>query len=168
MSSELVRADDATTVAQGATIEPQRIATGPSRAAMQATIESYSGPIPHPEILAKYNELLPGSADRILKEFEQQSAHRRGIEKDVVKSEIRNTYLERASEFLGQILAFLAMMAVLGAGLYVATLEGAAAKVGGSVLGATSLAGIVVKAFIQGRDKPNATAGKPQPKKRKP
>lgn len=48
---------------------------------------------------------------------------------------------------LGQILAFLAMLAVLSAGIYIATYEGASAKIGGSLLGAGSLLGIV-RAFL--------------------
>lgn len=38
------------------------------------------GPIPTPEILREYNEILPGLADRIMRMAENQAAHRQGLE----------------------------------------------------------------------------------------
>lgn len=48
--------------------------------------ERFSGPIPHPRILKGYEEILPGSADRILTMAENQSKHRQAIEAEVVHS----------------------------------------------------------------------------------
>ena len=53
----------------------------------------FSGPLPHPAILAKYDEIVPGSADRIIKMAENQSIHRRDMEKMVIKSDIINSKL---------------------------------------------------------------------------
>ena len=39
-------------------------------------ISRFSGPLPHPEDLAKYEQVLPGAADRIISMAEQQAAHR--------------------------------------------------------------------------------------------
>ena len=55
--------------------------------------EEFSGPLPHPGILAKYNEIVPGSADRIIKMAEDQSAHRRDLERKVIQSDIINSRL---------------------------------------------------------------------------
>ncbi len=53
-----------------------------------ATFAEYSsGPIPDPERLAKYNEVLPGAADRILSMAENQSAHRQVLEKKIIHSD---------------------------------------------------------------------------------
>ena len=42
---------------------------------------SYSGPIPPPEIIREYEEIWPGAAELILKNFDRQSSHRQSIEK---------------------------------------------------------------------------------------
>lgn len=41
---------------------------------------SFSGPLPPPEMLVRYNDALPDGADRIVKMAEDQSAHRRTME----------------------------------------------------------------------------------------
>lgn len=53
--------------------------------------EMYSGPIPHPDLFAKYEETLPGSADRILGMAEKQAKHRQELEKAVVFSGVRDS-----------------------------------------------------------------------------
>ena len=53
--------------------------------------QHYEGPIPPPEMLEKYNQIVPGSADRILKMAEEQASHRQYLEKQVIKSDIRNS-----------------------------------------------------------------------------
>jgi uncharacterized membrane protein len=50
--------------------------------------ESFSGPIPHPKILKQYNEIVPGSANRIIKMAEKQQSHRIYLEKAVINSDI--------------------------------------------------------------------------------
>lgn len=42
----------------------------------------FSGPLPHPEILARYEEILPGAATRIFEMAEEQAIHRRYMEKN--------------------------------------------------------------------------------------
>src|SRR3989344_3489230 len=44
----------------------------------------HSGPLPAPETLQKYNQILPGLADRIVKMAENQSIHRQKLESRVV------------------------------------------------------------------------------------
>lgn len=51
-------------------------------------ISRFSGPLPHPEDLAKYEQVLPGSADRIISMAEQQAEHRRTLEKTVILSNV--------------------------------------------------------------------------------
>lgn len=113
-------------------------------------IEQFSGPIPPPDTLAKYEKVLEGSANRILIEFETQTAHRRGIESRLVQVETKDKLFARWIEFSGQIIAFIAMMAVIGAGLYLATMQGITSKIVGGLLSGSSLIGIA-RAFIQGR-----------------
>lgn len=55
--------------------------------------ESFSGPIPPPKLLQEYDRIVPGAADRIIRDFESNSKHVRecealalnaGIERDKV------------------------------------------------------------------------------------
>ncbi len=45
-----------------------------------ATMEMYSGPIPHPKILAGYQALYPDAAKRIIENGLGESRHRRNLE----------------------------------------------------------------------------------------
>lgn len=68
----------------------------------QATFQSFSGPLPPPEVLAKYNDAVPNGAERIMAMAEKQQAHRQAIESRVIKW---NTLDQRMGLFLGFVLA---------------------------------------------------------------
>lgn len=73
----------------------------------------YSGPLPHPAILKGYNDIVAGSADRILQQFEEQGRHRRKQEERVVSHNIRGSTL-------GQVFAFVLFMTIIvGGGLLI-------------------------------------------------
>jgi uncharacterized membrane protein len=55
--------------------------------------EFFNGPLPPPKVLEHYNEIIPGAAERIIKMAEEQSEHRRGLEKEVITSGIKNSKL---------------------------------------------------------------------------
>jgi len=46
--------------------------------------ETYIGPLPHPNLLRQFDEIVPGSAERIINMAENQSAHRIFLERTVV------------------------------------------------------------------------------------
>lgn len=50
--------------------------------------EAYQGPLPHPDLLVKYEEIIPGSAERILSMAEKEQRHRHQLENEVIKKEI--------------------------------------------------------------------------------
>ena len=77
--------------------------------ALQVT--HYSGPLPHPEALERYNQIIPGAADRIISQFEQQAIHRQGLERHVVQS---NTFCQKLGAFSALILG----LAGIGGGVY--------------------------------------------------
>ncbi len=52
--------------------------------AQQVTV----GPLPQPEILEKYESIVPGSAKLLFDEFQLQGAHRRRMERFVVLSDV--------------------------------------------------------------------------------
>lgn len=51
--------------------------------------EKFSGPLPHPNHLAAYEQTLPGAADRILTMAEKQQNHRMNLENQVIPSEVQ-------------------------------------------------------------------------------
>ena len=55
--------------------------------------EIHSGPLPAPQILLQYNQIIPGAADRIIVMAEQQASHRQKLEQIVVKSGARDSLL---------------------------------------------------------------------------
>jgi len=102
--------------------------------------EEFSGPLPLPEQLARYNQVLPGAADRIIAMAERQSVHRMELEKKVVFRQ-----LEESRE--GQSRAF-TLALVFGSFALIASLMGHDAV--GGVLGGATVLGLV-STFILGK-----------------
>ena len=75
--------------------------------------ENYSGSIPHPRLMADWENVIPGSADRILKKFEVQSEHRIDIESRVVRA-------QNFKQIGGLICGFIVVMFTIGGGIYTA------------------------------------------------
>jgi uncharacterized membrane protein len=71
-----------------------------------AVQETFSGPLPPPEVLAKYDEIVPGMAERLLTTFERQADHRMTLERKVIDGDIRRSWA-------GLILGFVFGMALL-------------------------------------------------------
>lgn len=57
--------------------------------AAQASFSVWSGPLPAPEVLIRYNDAAPDAADRLLKLAEAQAHHRMNLERSVVQSDIK-------------------------------------------------------------------------------
>ena len=94
---------------------------------------AFSGPLPPPEILKKFDEVVPGAAERIIKMAEEQSLHRRGLEQKVIDSDI-------ARSKWGQILGFL--IAIIG--LIVAAIVAVYGNaIAGGIIGVGTLASLV-------------------------
>jgi len=103
---------------------------------------SFSGPLPHPDILVRYNDAVPDAAERILAMAERQSAHRIDLEKRVITADIRRANLGVAAGLL-VALAFLAGSVVL-------VLSGYAAE--GTILGTVDIVGLVAT-FVYGTER---------------
>ena len=56
-------------------------------ATLTAEFTALSGPLPPPEMLAQYEEILPGAAERILSMAERQAEHRQKLEWDESNAE---------------------------------------------------------------------------------
>ena len=94
---------------------------------------SFEGPLPPPEILRRFDEVVPGAAERIIRMAEEQFAHRTALEKKVIESDISRSKW-------GQILGF--MIAVIGLGVSaLVTIYGN--QWAGAVIGGATLASLV-------------------------
>lgn len=79
---------------------------------VQQQIVMTSGPIPPPEIVAGYEQILPGSADRLFSMAESQAEHRQTLEKVGLNAAIHR---EKQGMWIAASLATL--FGLLGAGL---------------------------------------------------
>ena len=55
--------------------------------------EVFSGPLPHPDLLEKYDGVCPGAADRLIGMAETQAAHRQALESRALDHEHRRSML---------------------------------------------------------------------------
>ncbi|MFZ1750353.1 MAG: DUF2335 domain-containing protein [Saprospiraceae bacterium] len=69
--------------------------------------ESFSGPIPPPQLLAEYNNVIENGAERIMKMAENQSNHRISLEDHAIKEELRQS---RYGQYFGFALGVLGMI----------------------------------------------------------
>ena len=99
----------------------------------QTQTQMFSGPLPPPEALKKFDEVVPGAAERIIKMAEEQSAHRKELEKKVIDSDI-------ARSKWGQVLGFCIAIAGLTASTLIAIYGNAIA---GGIIGVGTLASLV-------------------------
>ena len=83
---------------------PEEVREKVLQAVLIRRAEYFQGPLPHPTILKGYEEVLPGSADRILKLTEQQRQHQIEMERAIVHSDI---WMERLGLAAGFILALI-------------------------------------------------------------
>ncbi len=78
---------------------------------IQAMMRSFSGPLPPPEALERYNQILPGAAERIIAMAESQHSHRLELEKHVITSNV-------SAQKLGTVLGFIVAMTVVIGGMF--------------------------------------------------
>lgn len=74
----------------GPIISPQG-GRAPTRVATLATSQQWLGPLPSPDALKQFDQIVPGAAERILADFEKQTQHRQTLEKAVVESRVSST-----------------------------------------------------------------------------
>jgi uncharacterized membrane protein len=75
------------------------------------TTAAFSGPLPPPDALERYNQIVPGAAERIIAMAEDQHTHRQGLERHVIHSNVD-------AQRLGTILGFIVAMTVVIGGMY--------------------------------------------------
>ncbi|MFZ0864447.1 MAG: DUF2335 domain-containing protein [Candidatus Sulfotelmatobacter sp.] len=98
---------------------------------------SFSGPLPPPQLLSQYNEVVPYGAERLMKMAEAQQTHRQELEKTVIHGNV-------GSEKRGQWMGLFISMVVILAGTYLA---GTGKQITGGILvgvDVVALAGVFV------------------------
>jgi uncharacterized membrane protein len=83
---------------------------------LQQYEEDFEGPLPHPQILVRYNEIVPGSAERIIDAFVNQANHRMSLEKTVVEGGSKRAYLGIGAGFTLSLVLFAIAYATIMAG----------------------------------------------------
>lgn len=71
---------------------------------IQVQQEHYSGPLPHPDALARYDEIVPGAAERIIRMAEKEMEHRHENETRLSKNVIRTTFTSIVFAFISVII----------------------------------------------------------------
>ena len=102
----------------------------------------FTGPLPHPRILASYEEACPGAGNRIIAMAERQAAHRQTVEIESVRGAISFTRL-------GMILGFSLVFATLLGGIVLLALG---VPGGGIALVVTALGSMATAAIWNRRE----------------
>ena len=101
----------------------------------------FSGPIPPPNIIKGYEDILPGAADRIITMAENQAKHRQQMEALMIHSESRDG-------LLGILFAFLLGLGCIIACVFIVMkVPEKAGAICGSIIGVTGI-GAIIGTFI--------------------
>ncbi|MCD4823919.1 MAG: DUF2335 domain-containing protein [Phycisphaerae bacterium] len=115
----------------------------------------FAGPLPPPVILDQYNNIIPDGAERIMVMAENQSLHRRQLEKQALEAEIEDKRRQREAEIdderhqrtetrLGQVFGLLVVVFALIASVVIIILvPGPGGATTSSILGGGGLTGLV-------------------------
>jgi uncharacterized membrane protein len=105
----------------------------------------FSGPLPPPEYLAKYEQVLAGSANRIIRMAEQQSSHRQHLEKIAIES---NADIQK----WGLACAFIIAMTAIVGGIWLSFRGMSGAGLTSIITALAALVGV----FVYGKHQQNA------------
>ena len=131
----------------GLEVSPEDVSAVPGEIIVGAGLSHFSGPLPHPEIMAGYEHTLPGSAERILHMTEEAQRHRHTMERASLQGAIRFDLLGWASSTVITILVLLGSFTLINQGQSVFGVAG--------VIGA---AAALVATFLRSRQQKSATS----------
>ena len=104
-----------------ASFNPTQFVSKPAVFANETTTSlTHSGPLPHPSILAQYEEIMPGLAERIVRMAEGQFEHRLSQEKSAQNAEISIANKTSLYVITGQVFSLVISLVAICAGAYVA------------------------------------------------
>lgn len=67
-------------------------------------LQQYSGPLPHPDALERYEQIVPGAAERIISMAEKEMEHRHKNETMLSRNVVRTTYTSILFAFISVII----------------------------------------------------------------
>ena len=73
--------------------EPRSPEQAQIRQIVAQVAQHFSGPLPPPDVLVRYNDAVPNGAERIIAMAERQAEHRMGLEKRVITADIWRSYV---------------------------------------------------------------------------
>jgi uncharacterized membrane protein len=117
------------------------------RPPIRRIVAHFSGPLPPPSHFAQYDTVVPGAAERILSLAEQESRHRRSIEKMIAEAEVDDRVAARRERKRGQDYGLAIGLFTISAGALTACLGH---PIVGTFLGTGGVLGLVT-AFVYGR-----------------
>lgn len=132
--------------AKKATTTPQNVVTS-----VQQT-QLFQGPTPHPDIMERYDALVPGTAKRLFEQAEAESAHRRSLEQKANEANIAAQQKQLAiadyqskatfrSDAIGQTFGLIVSLSCIVGAVFLA--------VSGKEIAAAALAAIPTAAVIR-------------------
>lgn len=134
-----------------APIAHPQVATPAERSARPVQVDlvasGYSGPLPPPDLLAKFDDIQSGLVDGIVRMAEQQAAHRQALEAKQVDAIIADQRTGRTEARIGQVFGFLIGVVAIVAGTYAAAHN---AQITGSIIGGGGVVALV-SVFVLGR-----------------
>lgn len=98
---------------------------------------SFSGPLPPPGLLARYNDVIPNGAERIMAMAERQSAHRESLEAKVVAGNV-------ASQARGSHYAFIICLITIVGGFVLIGMGKSIYGISAVIASLATLAGVFV------------------------
>lgn len=128
-----------TEVAESVGAETAKVVREVAVAAMR---EEFRGPIPPPSIIKGYEEVVAGSADRIIKMAEKQAAHRQEMEREMIRIESRDGLLGILFAF------FLGIGCIIAAIVMVVIVPQSSGAIAGALMGITGI-GAITSGFIR-------------------
>ena len=119
--------------------------TGPSNIRMQLMAQlraEWSGPLPAPDILIRYNDALPNGAERVVAMAERQSAHR-------IEMENRHQSGEHLRSILGSTYGLVVALALIVGSVWLISLGH---ELSGTILGTIDIVALV-SVFVYGTER---------------
>ncbi len=129
----------------------------------QISATTFSGPLPPPEIMQGYDQIVPGAADRIITIFESEVSHRQKMEEKQLDADIKDKKVEHTLTFSGMLFGLIVSISLITVGGFLIYHDKAVA---GYFVCISSMAGIIA-AFLSGKKKNTPPVTTPPAKKKR-
>jgi len=116
--------------------------------APKSVAQLYQGPIPPPQILAAFNDIIPDGADRIMRMAEKDQDHKTAMQIKMVEVQDSASRREHSEIIGGQIFAFILCALALVGGIYLISIG---YLVPGFLLSGATLGGVLKTLITRGK-----------------